>query len=211
VPKLAPKTQAARRDRILDAAENCFIRAGFHATTMHDICREADISPGALYTYFVSKDALIIGLCEREKERFAGDLARLASAPDFISALQAMAEQFCCHEPREKLRLHLEIAAEASRNPAIGDTVRNIDKSVRSGFAELLEKEKASGRINPRFPIETVVRAMSVIGDGLFWHRAVEADFDPNPIIPVMMAMISTLLEPASNYETNEKEGVSRI
>jgi len=55
MPKLKPEVQTARREHILDAAETCFARAGFHRTTMHDICKEASVSPGALYVYFDSK------------------------------------------------------------------------------------------------------------------------------------------------------------
>ena len=62
MPKLKPDTQRARREHILDAALTCFARGGFHATTMQAICREAGVSPGALYVYFDSKEALIAGL-----------------------------------------------------------------------------------------------------------------------------------------------------
>src|SRR5690606_27390679 len=59
--KLSPETLRERSDHILDAAGRCFARAGFHRTTMQDICREAAVSPGALYIYFNSKEALIAG------------------------------------------------------------------------------------------------------------------------------------------------------
>lgn len=116
MPKLAPEKQQARREHILDAAERCFICKGFHPATMDDICREAGVSPGAVYTYFASKEDLIAGLCDREKERFSKELARMAGSSDFLAALQAMAEHYCCHEPIEKVRLHVEIGAEAGRN-----------------------------------------------------------------------------------------------
>ncbi len=71
MPKLAPKTQQARREHILDAAERCFITKGFHPSTMDDICREAHVSSGALYTYFVSKEDLIWAYASGKKNALA--------------------------------------------------------------------------------------------------------------------------------------------
>ncbi len=51
----------------------CFAREGFHRTTMQDIFREADLSPGAVYSYFEGKDELIEAIADerhaRERER----------------------------------------------------------------------------------------------------------------------------------------------
>jgi TetR/AcrR family transcriptional regulator, repressor for uid operon len=198
VPKLAPETQQARRERILAAAERCFIEKGFHPATMADICREAGVSPGALYIYFASKEELIAGLCEREKDRFTSELARITETADILTALRSLAEQYCCNEPIEKVRLHMEIAAEAGRNETIGRTVREMDRIVCQGLAALLAREKERGRIAPELPAEIIVRAMGALGDGLFLKRAADPHFDPRPIIPAMMTMISVLLLPQS-------------
>lgn len=206
MPKLDPETHAARREHIIDAAERAFVRHGFHATTMHDICREAGVSPGGLYTYFASKEQLIVGLCDREKDRFSKDLAKLSASPNFIFALQAMAEHFCVNEPYEKLRLHLEIGAEAGRNETIGRTVKALDDTVRAAFIEVLRREKDAGRIAPELPIEVVVRAMSAMGDGLFWQRALDPAFDPTPVIPALMTMVSALLKPISPEQSDQQE-----
>jgi TetR/AcrR family transcriptional regulator, repressor for uid operon len=208
MPKLAPRTQHARREHILDAAERCFISKGFHHATMDDICREAHVSPGALYTYFVSKEALIIGLCEREKDRFGKELAKMTEAPDFLAALRSMAEQYCCNEPIEKVRLHVEIGAEAGRNAVIGNTVREIDLGWTTSLIHILERERDQGRINPKAPIDIIVRAMGALGDGLFLRRSLDPHFDPKSIIPAMMTMIEALLAPvplASPAEKNRK------
>jgi TetR/AcrR family transcriptional repressor of uid operon len=94
MPKLTPATQAARRAHILDAAELCFARSGFHRTTMQDICKEAGISAGALYIYFASKEALIAGIAERDRAKLAGELAELAKAPDLTTALGQLGEHY---------------------------------------------------------------------------------------------------------------------
>lgn len=51
--------QAARREQILDAAEACFVRNGFHRTTMADLAREAAMSQGNFYRYFASKEDIV--------------------------------------------------------------------------------------------------------------------------------------------------------
>ena len=50
---------AARRQQILEAARACVARQGFHQTNIQDICKEAALSPGAVYRYFPSKDHII--------------------------------------------------------------------------------------------------------------------------------------------------------
>ena len=67
-----------RRAAILDAFERCIVRAGFHRTTMQDVAKEASMSAGNLYRYFDSKDALVSGLCERDRERFGADFQHVA-------------------------------------------------------------------------------------------------------------------------------------
>src|SRR5689334_15849438 len=99
MPRLKPDTQRARREHILDAAEVCFASAGFHRTTMHDICREASVSPGALYGYFDSKEALIAGISERDRADFAKRFETLASAPDLLAALMEIGEHYFIEEP----------------------------------------------------------------------------------------------------------------
>lgn len=60
MPKLDPKTMQKRRQNILDAAIRQFEKTGFGAASVDDICAEARISKGALYTHFESKEAIML-------------------------------------------------------------------------------------------------------------------------------------------------------
>ena len=51
-----------RRSEILDAAQRCFARTGFHQTSMQQVCSEAGMSAGNVYRYFPSKEAIIAGI-----------------------------------------------------------------------------------------------------------------------------------------------------
>jgi len=54
-----------KRSRILDAAQNLFLRYGVKRTALDDVVREAGIAKGTLYLYFDSKDELFAGVAER--------------------------------------------------------------------------------------------------------------------------------------------------
>jgi AcrR family transcriptional regulator len=54
-----------KRSRILDAAQNLFLRYGVKRTALDDVVREAGIAKGTLYLYFDSKDALFAAIAER--------------------------------------------------------------------------------------------------------------------------------------------------
>ncbi|QYU68460.1 TetR/AcrR family transcriptional regulator [Leptolyngbya sp. 15MV] len=48
-----------RRRQILDAALRCFRESGFRGASVSDICKVAGMSPGHLYHYFPSKEAIV--------------------------------------------------------------------------------------------------------------------------------------------------------
>lgn len=209
MPKLKPEVQRARREHILDAAELCFARHGFHQTSIHDICREAGVSPGALYVYFDSKEALIAGISERDRAEFAERLALLATAPDFLGALRALGEHYFLEEPAETHRTCIDIGLESTRNARVGEIHQRFDRFIAESFEKLFQKLKDEGRILPVLDIPTTVKAFMVIADGMFWRRAVDPNFDPRAVMPAVLQLIAELLKPvtmpASASNNNEE------
>ncbi len=196
MPRLKPDTQRARREHILDAALRCFARGGFHATTMQMICREAGVSPGALYVYFDSKEALIEGLCERDRAEFAERFATLATAPDFLEALASIGEHYFIEETAEKQRFVVEMGIESTRNPRIAEIFMSVDKFCNDSFEILFRRLQDEGRIAPRVDIPTLVSVFNGFGDGMFWRRAIDPAADMSIVLPVIIELIGSLLNP---------------
>ncbi|MBX9925456.1 MAG: TetR/AcrR family transcriptional regulator [Hyphomicrobiaceae bacterium] len=195
MPKLKPDIQLARRVHILDAAERAFAAGGFHRTTMQDIAREASVSLGALYVYFASKEDLIAGITERDRAKLAGELADVAQAPDIAVALAKLGEHYTVDEPRHKQQLVIEIGCEAMRGGAVGAIYRAADEAILGDFERLFQRAIEDGRIRPRHDSKTLARAVAVLGDGLFWRRAVDPTFDTKAMVPVIAQLVTTLLE----------------
>ncbi len=154
------------------------------------------MSPGALYVYFDSKEALIAGLCERDRAEFAERFATLATAPDFLKALAAIGEHYFVNEAAEKQRFVVEMGIEATRNPRISEIFMGVDKYCNDAFEALFHRLEDEGRIAPLVDIPTLVKVFNVFGDGMFWRRAIDPDADIGAVLPVVIELIGGLLNP---------------
>jgi AcrR family transcriptional regulator len=196
MPKLDEGQQRARQENILNAAERCFSSQGFHSTSMHDICREAGISPGTLYLYFRSKEDLIAAICERERVGFALLATVIADSPDFMAVLRQLADTYCVGQPRSKLCFQIEVNAEALRNPAIGKTVQEADAFVIEHFKNMIEDARAKGRIRPAIDSQILAQILNIIGDGVMLRRALDSEFDVKRCMDAVLLLLSSAFQP---------------
>ena len=167
-----PRTRAGRRDqqvqRILDAAKVCFVRSGFQGASMQQICAEAGMSPGALYRYFSSKEAIIEAICEADRANDAELFASILSNPNVIDGAVegAMAHIRHVHETHAA-PLFAEICAESMRNEAVGRScLKNMERAMdvaRGYLAGAIER----GEIDPPVDLETLLHTIMAMVHGM--------------------------------------------
>ena len=68
MPKVTQQYRDARREQILAAAKRCFLRDGFHETSMQDLFAEAGLYHRGVYRYFSSKDDIILAIVEENMQ-----------------------------------------------------------------------------------------------------------------------------------------------
>jgi TetR/AcrR family transcriptional regulator, repressor for uid operon len=200
-----------RRKRILEAAERAFVGQGFHATTMQHVAAEAGMSPGNLYRYFRSKEALVEGLCARDQEERARAFALLAEAGNVVAAMAMGMRQKLLGEPRQKMQMVLEIWAEAGRNPAIAAICGAIDTDVRQGLGRLIATAKAKGEAAASVDPDFAARVMITVVVGLFKRRAHEADFDGEAELALALGIFTALfrgdIKPPRHHAVDDATG----
>lgn len=87
---------ADTRHRIETAATRLFVEKGVAETGVRDIARTVEMSEGALYRHFASKEELVWQLFERHYVEFADRLATLAARETTArEKLRAMIRGFC--------------------------------------------------------------------------------------------------------------------
>jgi TetR/AcrR family transcriptional repressor of uid operon len=196
-----------RRTQILDAAERSFVRAGFHRTTMQDVAAEAGMSPGNLYRYFPSKDALVAGLCERDRGQLAGEFAEVREAgANFMEAFKELGRRHFQDAESGKAKLCLEIWAEATRNPAIAALQTDFDRVLQEQFMAVFEAAKQAGAVHPSVDSRAVASIISKLGDGLFVRRAVAADFDAPREVAEVFDVICALVSGAVQFSSSPSD-----
>src|ERR1700758_1168029 len=114
MPKVSAQYRDERRAHILAAARRCFVRDGFHQTSMQDLVREAGMSSGAVYRYFDSKDAMILAIAEENLDEIA--------AIALVVWSEALRNPALAARLRESFDAAGEALAETARTSSTSDT-----------------------------------------------------------------------------------------
>ncbi|WBB47682.1 TetR/AcrR family transcriptional regulator [Verrucosispora sp. WMMA2044] len=177
MPRVSEEHLAARRRQIVDAARRCFLREGFHRTTMQDVIAEAGLSVGAVYRYFPSKASLISAIAEETiggAEQVLDELARqdpplpLDKALEY--ALAYMAEQA---GDEGVLRIAIQVWGEAQRDPALGEFAASRYTKLRGYFEVLARRAQEAGELPADADPAAVAAALFGLLPGWFLQRII--------------------------------------
>lgn len=191
MPKVTDAYLEARREEILDAAIACFTRKGFHRTTMDDICRQAGLSPGAVYRYFSSKNE-IIDAAVRENPKADPtswpEFARwveeeAASFDDFAKMIKTMngigLERFVrgSEAVETDMKFRLRSWSEALQNPEVKEEVLARWQHRLGLFEQVVRRAQELGQVNPELDPAVVGRVMLALGEGFTLMWTIDPDF----------------------------------
>ena len=148
MPKVTQQHRDARREQILAAARRCFLRDGFHATSMQDLFAEAGLSSGAVYSYFASKDDVIVAIAE-ENMRGVTEMITAAAAQHpgrpAGAVLADIMDMIRAQDSETGLgKLTVIVWSEALRNPSLAARFTDMVTQIRASLAEVIEQGSQS-------------------------------------------------------------------
>jgi AcrR family transcriptional regulator len=175
MPKVKPETLAARREQVLQAAETCFARQGFHQTTIQDVIRESELSAGCIYSYFASKEELIQAIGEDRHMRDSALLAAKDTETDPLESLRTIARAFLGDLQKEQglrtRRVALLLWAEALRDEVICEQVTSGIRKPIAIIAKILRHGQRLGVIDRTIKPQTIARTMVSMFQGIVLQR----------------------------------------
>jgi AcrR family transcriptional regulator len=196
-PKVSQEYLDARRKQIVDAAIVCFTRDGFHQATMQDICREARLSPGAVYRYFSSKDELVEAIADERHAREADFMALAEDVGGGIEGLRAFGrvsfQALADPDERRRRQLGVQVWAEAARNPDIHKLVMRGTELPRVVMARLVREAQERGELDRGLDPDMVARAMLALFQGFILQQAWEPHIDAAAYFETVEAFVDAL------------------
>jgi AcrR family transcriptional regulator len=188
----------AQRERILTAAQSCFVERGFHAASMATIAKTAGMSPGLIYRYFENKNAIILAIIEEQLSIARRRIRQLQSAEKLSRRIfDYLEEKEPDDEKSMSMALYLEISAQATRDPQIADALRHYDVTVRSELGSWLGRSREKGGYGlPDDDVSERALMLLCLIEGLKLRAPRAPSLDKNTLRKILDKLLDTLVSP---------------
>jgi TetR/AcrR family transcriptional regulator, transcriptional repressor of aconitase len=150
MPRVSQQYKDDQRAEILASARRCFVRNGFHRTSMQDVFAESGKSAGAVYRYFPRKEDLIVGVAAQNLDDVTEVLRTALTCEDgkrgvgqvMAELLEAVIER---HHDRQLAIIALMVWSEALRNPPLAERLESAAVSMSQDMAAFVRQRQQTG------------------------------------------------------------------
>ncbi len=170
-------TREETRQRLFTAAAAVFVREGIAGASVEDICLEADLTRGALYSNFADKNELVMAMIDDHVDRNMAELERLdelASAPvEFISLIESPERRR--DGPLESSPvLQMEFTLYALRNPSNRPRLAEHQRRWRDVIAAVVQADCDRLGVDPLMPVDEAAAMILAIDNGYVLSEMIE-------------------------------------
>ena len=165
-------------EKLLDAALHLFVSKGYRSTNLEQIAGAADLSKGAVYFYFGSKEAVLIELLNRvqtavfDKAIKAVEQAGPTMTDKLVAFLHNAAKLGITH--RDEVLLLILMSLEfIEREGKVRDCVGRIYGRTHVLIERLIRAGQKSGEFRDDVPVRELAAIVMANHDGTFleWYR----------------------------------------
>ncbi|MFD8724234.1 TetR/AcrR family transcriptional regulator [Streptomyces sp. NPDC059629] len=164
MPKVTQQHMDARREQILDAARRCFLRDGFHSTSMQDLFAEAGLSAGAVYRHFTSKDEMILAIAEENMRDVLDITLAVATNRQGRSMGEVMAELLDVIRVKSVEEgvagLAVLVWGEAMRNRSLARKLDDLLARIRANLITVVRDHQEHGSLPTNVTAEAIASTM---------------------------------------------------
>jgi len=163
-----------------------FAQHGFQRTTILDICAEAGLSAGAVYSYFDSKDAIIEALSQQGRELAGARAHRADQSTDPLERLGAFLGEFARPGGARINQFDLRSWAESIDNKPMRDQHLTARDQFVGDLARLVEPIAAERGMEA----QTLAELVLAVVVGCETRRAIQPAADVMPVVAGLIRLL---------------------
>ena len=175
MPKVNAEHLERRRREILCAARACFVRNGFHQTSMRDVLAESRLSAGAVYRYFPTKDDMVLAIARENLRDVVAALVTVVGREDATlgDAVAAALERLASKENADELAsLAVQVWSEALCNPRLAADFVPAMQQARHDLAGAIARQQQLGAVSRTVPADDLAGYVLSALPGYLLQRA---------------------------------------
>ncbi|WP_170955906.1 TetR family transcriptional regulator C-terminal domain-containing protein [Cohaesibacter gelatinilyticus] len=179
-PKYSRLEAEVRRERLILATIESVGEVGYSATTVREICRRAEVSPGLLRFHFSGKAELILHAYERLLNDFIAGIIEIVRHEDSEPRVRLAAFVEACFDPsghsENRLAMMLAFWSELRQNPNIRGPAAEMFSSYRSELIEVIKEVALIEGNADEVDASLVAISLTSLVDGLWLERSVNPE-----------------------------------
>ncbi len=167
------------KKKIIEGAEILFTENGYDSTTVQDICNKAEISKGAFFYHFPTKEFLFLEILDKylsELDKRMNEIEKKSK-----NTLRAMEEMVIILEEifitsEGKFTIFLEFLRKASKETEIMKKISYQFQKYKKYVYEMIEKGKREGNIKKEIDSEFISQLIISLAIGMILKSSLFLD-----------------------------------
>jgi len=195
-----------RSESIIDAAERIFYNKGFEHATMNDVAEEAELSKGALYLYFHSKNELCMAILYRSLQTLSNKFKLLQNNTNIsgLEKINKIAEIFIAFSKKNPTHYNALLSFREHREncPTSGKVFKSTieeNKNINNMISEIIRSGQKDGSIKDNIDAKKLSLAIwgnftGIMPSSILTEKVI-SEFTPEEIISYHFELIEQAIK----------------
>ena len=175
-PRRRPSREETR-ERLFAAAATVFVRSGIGGASVEEICDEAGLTRGALYSNFANKDGLVMAMMDEHVDRSMDEMTRLldvaASPSEFVELMESPARRRDGPIGADPV-LYTEFLLYALRNPQHRPRLADHQRRWREVIASVVRADADELGIELPMAVDDAAQMILAMDNGYLLAELIE-------------------------------------
>jgi len=198
-------TREDTRQRLFVAAAAVFVRDGIAGSSVEDICIEANLTRGALYSNFADKNELVMAMIDDHVERDMTEMQRLmdiaTTAVEYVELIESTERRRDGPLGTDPV-LYMEFTLYALRNPSNRPRLADHQRQWRDVIASVVRADSKRLGVDPLMPVDQAAAMILAMDNGYLLSEMIEPGSYAPGTLSRNIAALQRLFE-ASTADTN--------